>query len=369
MQIPEFKLERYFAKHEFNARYLLCCSDCESFSIAEILKLADGAHEKFMHHSLSYTESSGHPELKQAIVEIYENINTEQILVHSGAEEAIFSFMNSTLNRGDHIIVHSPCYQSLYEIANTIGCEMTPWPADEKNGWALDVDFLAKSIKQNTRVIVINCPHNPTGYLMPKEQFENVIEIARKYNLYLFSDEVYRFLEYEPSDRLSAACDLYEKAISLGVMSKAFGLAGLRIGWIATQDRTLYKKMCAFKDFTTICNSAPSEFLATIALRNKEQILQRNLSIIEKNLALLTPFFQKHLALFGWQPTKAGCIAFPELRNGQDVESFCSDLVKKSGVLLLPSTMYNYGQRHFRIGFGRKNMPEALNVFEKFIKE
>ncbi|MFQ5628534.1 MAG: aminotransferase class I/II-fold pyridoxal phosphate-dependent enzyme, partial [bacterium] len=364
MKISDFKLERYFAAHEFNAPYLLCCSACESFTIEDILQFENDACENFMRLGLGYTESPGHPALREAIAGLYANMNAEQILVHSGAEEAIFSFMQVALNRGDHLIVHSPCYQSLYEVARASGCDVTPWPAEENTGWALDIDFLLRAIKKNTKAIAINCPHNPTGYLMPKAQLQQIIEIARSHSLYLFSDEVYRLLEYEPANRLPAACDLFEKAVSLGVMSKAFGLAGLRIGWIATQDRALFEKMSAFKDYTTICNSAPSEFLAAIALRNQDRILQRNLQIIRKNLALLNGFFQRHKNIFAWQPPRAGCIAFPRLKIDQDVENFCAELLEQAGVLLLPASMYGYGDKHFRIGFSRINMPEALAALD-----
>lgn len=195
------------------------------------------------------------------------------------------------------------------------------------------------------------------------------MEIAKAKGLYVFSDEVYRFLEYDPRERLPAAADLYEKGLSLGVMSKTFGLPGLRIGWIAVRDRELLRKLAAFKDFTTICNSAPSEFLSALALRHREVLIKRNLEIVRKNLEILDAFFEKYAGLFEWVRPGAGPIAFPELRPELDVEEFCVNLAEKSGVLLLPGTMYDIGGRHFRIGFGRKNMPEVLKEFGKYIEE
>jgi len=360
MKIPAFKLERFFAHYEFKAPYLLCSSDCESFSIQQLLALEEGAAEAFQRQWLGYTESTGSPDLKQAIARLYQSIKPDQVLVHAGAEEAIFIFMNVALTAGDHVIVHYPCYQSLVEIAQALGCQVTQWQTFEEEDWELDLDFLRRELKPQTKAIIINCPHNPTGYLMSRQKLEQIIEIARKGRIWLFSDEVYRGLEYRAEDRLPAACDLYERAVSLGVMSKTYGLAGLRIGWIATRNRKIYEAMAAFKDYTSICNSAPSEFLATLALGHQEKIAGRNLEIIRHNLALLNDFFAARADIFHWRPPRAGSIAFPSLNINQDVEAFCLDLVEKQGVLLLPGNYYDFGHRNFRIGFGRRNMPEAL---------
>jgi len=368
MKISPFQLERYFAKYEFKAPYLLCTSDCESMTIEELLAFEEGSFEKFKKHWLGYTESEGNPELKREIVKLYESMDPSNILVHSGAEEAIFTFMNSALKTGDHVIVHYPCYQSLFEIAKAIGCEVTKWEAVEENNWELDLDFLKKNIKSNTRAIIINCPHNPTGYLMSREKLLDLVDIARKQNLLLFSDEVYRFLEYDENDRLPAACDIYENAVSVGVMSKTFGLAGLRIGWAATKNRKIFDEMASFKDYTSICSSAPSEFLASVALRHRDKIVERNRSIVLKNLKILDEFFDSYMDIFNWQRPKAGSIAFPGLKGNIDAESFCMDLVEKSGVLLLPSNYFGFGNKNFRIGFGRLNLPECVEKLDMYMK-
>ncbi len=369
MKIQPFKLERFFAKYEFSTPYLLCCSDCESVSVQELLNLEPGSSEAFHKLWLGYTESQGNSELRQEIAQLYQQIIPDQILVHSGAEEAIFIFMNVALERGDHVIVHDPCYQSLREVASSIGCEVTKWTAQEQDNWELDIDFLKQHLRDNTKAIVINCPHNPTGYLMSHEKFMQVIEIAREHEILLFSDEVYRGLEYHEEDRLLAACDLYDHAISLGVMSKTYGLAGLRIGWIATQDQDTYRQMASYKDYTSICSSAPSEFLATLALRYKEKLVQRNREIVFNNLHLLNRFFFTYSHLFDWVAPKAGPIAFPRLNIDKDAEEFCLDLAEKKGVLLLPSNYYDFGDKHFRIGFGRKNITEGLEKIEEYFHE
>jgi aspartate/methionine/tyrosine aminotransferase len=367
MQLPPFKLERYFAQYEFSVHYLLCSSDCESLSIGDLLALEPGAEEVFQRHWLGYTESQGAPSLRGGISHIYSGIRPEQILVHSGAEEAIFLFMQAALRPGDHVIVHWPCYQSLSEVAKSLGARVSFWEARAENNWALDLDELNRLIRPETRAIVVNTPHNPTGYLMPQDDFTALNALAQEHNLLLFSDEVYRELEYDPADRLPAACDINPSAISLGVMSKTYGLAGLRIGWIATQNSGVLQKMAALKDYTTICNSAPSEFLAELALRHREKLAARNLDIISDNLALLDAFFSRHARQFDWVRPKAGPIAFPRLLTG-DIENFCDGLVKTTGLLLLPGTLYDHPGNHFRLGYARSNLPEALARFDEFLQ-
>ena len=369
MRIKEFKLEEYFAKYEFTAKYLLCTSDCESFSVKELLELDDGSLEELNKLRLGYTESLGHPILRKEISKLYKTIDIEDVIVFSGAEEGIFIYMNVLLKKEDHIIVQFPAYQSLFEIANAIGCEVTKWTMTDENDWELDLEFLESNIKQNTKCIVLNFPHNPTGYLISKEKYNKIIEVAKQNDIYIFSDEVYRFLEYDENDRLPPMCDLYSKAVSLGVMSKSFGLAGLRIGWIASKNQSLLKQVASFKNYTTICNSALSEFFAILALRNKENIVKRNLEIIQNNLKLLDEFFKKYHNLFQWIRPKAGSIAFPRIIGGKSIDDFCKELLKSKGVLLMPSSNYGYGDNHFRIGFGRKNMPESLLKLEEFITE
>jgi aspartate/methionine/tyrosine aminotransferase len=201
---------------------------------------------------------------------------------------------------------------------------------------------------------------------MPQADFRLLNEMLASRGVLLFSDEVYRGLEYDPAARLPGACELNPTAVSLGVMSKTYGLAGLRLGWIATQDASVYERMAALKDYTTICTSAPSEYLAELALRHRDRIAGRNLGIIRDNLALLDAFFAAHPDRFEWTRPGAGPIAFPRLLGGE-VERFCDELVTASGVLLLPGTMYDHPGNHFRLGFARRNMPQALEQLEGYL--
>ncbi|MCK5541515.1 MAG: aminotransferase class I/II-fold pyridoxal phosphate-dependent enzyme [Desulfobacterales bacterium] len=369
MKIEKFKLERFFAKYEFAAKYLLCCSDCEGLTKKELLNLADTKSlDLWESLTLGYTESQGHPALRQEISLLYEDIYPSEILV-AAPEGAIFIAMNTILAPNDHIIVTYPGYQSLFEIANSIGCSVSKWEPDyDTNGFSFDIEKLVPLIQKNTKMIIINFPHNPTGVPLDQEQIKTIVKIANNNNIILFADEMYQFLEHDKNDRIGSICDLYENGISLCGMSKSFSLAGLRIGWLATKNKIFYKKACEFKDYTTICNSAPSEILAIMGLRAKDKIIKQNLELIKTNLDLLDSFFEKYKSLFDWHRPIAGPIAFPKLKLDKSVSLFCKELLEQKSVLLLPSDLYGYKSNHFRIGFARKNVPQSLDKFEEYIK-
>jgi len=366
MHLGPFKLERYFAHYEFNVRYLLSSSDCESMTIGELLAMEKGADEQFKQHWLGYTESNGSPSLRVEISHIYQTINPDKVLVFNGAEEAIFLFMQTVLQPGDHVIVHRPCYQSLFEVAQGLGCEVSPWLAREQEGWRLDLEELEQMVRPTTRLIVLNTPHNPTGWLMPQDDLEHLCRFTEKRGILLFSDEVYRESEHDPRATLSAACDLSSLAFSLGVTSKTYGLPGLRIGWLATHQNDLLRSISTFKDYTTICNSAPSEFLAEVALRHRLELADRSRCTILNNLVVLDKFFSKYSDVFSWVRPVAGPIGFPRL-HGEPADEFCRQLIEQQGVLLLPGSLFDDPGNHFRIGFGRKNLPRAIEKLEEFL--
>jgi aspartate/methionine/tyrosine aminotransferase len=366
MTIKPFELERYFAKYEFSVKYQLSPSDCESLSLKEILHLADNQTKKMWSNlKLGYTQSLGLPILRSEIAKLYKGVNIDNILT-TVPEEGIFIALNCLLNKGDRIICTYPSYQSLYEIARFKGCKIDKWLPCKKN-WQFDIDDLAEKIKPNTKMIIFNFPHNPTGYLPPKKDFLKIIKLAKKHNIFVFSDEMYRFLEHNTKDRLPSACEIYKNAISLFGMSKTFGMPGVRTGWLITKNKKLYQKFITFKDYTTICASAPSEILSLIALRAKSKIINRNLKTIKTNLVILDKFFKKHSGLFSWVKPKAGSISFPKILFNSNSVDFCKEIIKKAGVMLAPSTVFDYGTKHFRLGFGRKNMPKAIKQLEKYL--
>jgi aspartate/methionine/tyrosine aminotransferase len=360
MRPDPFLLERYFAAREFSAPYQLSGSDCETLSVGELLGFDPEAPQRLQELRLGYTETEGAPELRRAIAGLYEAITARGVLVHAGAQEGIFTLVNGVLRPGDHAIVQWPCYQSLFELPRAARAEVTPWRADPAT-WAPDPDDLPRLVRPGTRLLVINSPHNPTGYQFDRGAFDAIVAFARRHGLIVLSDEVYRGLEYRDDDRLPAMGDVYERGVSLGVMSKAYGLAGLRIGWLASRDEALLAEAAAIKDYTTICSSGPSELLATVALGARAPILARNRAIVTRNLDLVRGFFARRAGLFRWVRPRAGPVTYPTLLGDETVEGFCARVLDAAGVLLLPGTVFDASSREIRLGFGRLDTPEALD--------
>jgi len=279
--VQGLRLERFFAELGPRARHLLCTSDIEPLRLRELLDLADpGTRELWDGLALGYTEPGGMPALRAEIAGTYTAIEPDEVVTFTGADEAIFLALNAILRPGDHAVVTWPAYQSLQEVAYAAGADVTLLPLDRDSGWALDLDALRRAIRPTTRVVIVNFPHNPTGALPDRATLDAAEAIAAEVGACFFSDEVYRHLEYDAADLLPAAADYGGQAVSVGVMSKAFGLAGLRIGWIATKDRDLLERISTYKEYISACNSAPSEVLALIALRARAVLFDRSLGLL-----------------------------------------------------------------------------------------
>jgi aspartate/methionine/tyrosine aminotransferase len=366
VKIAPFRIEQYYAVHEFTAPYMLSSSDAESVTTAELLALEPDAEERLLAQRLGYTESVGAPELRAAIAPVYETLSPDDVVVVAAAEEGIFVAYHALLEPGDHVVVETPCYESALQVALSAGATVSEWRRSANNGWAHDLDSLRTVLRPDTKLVYINSPHNPTGMLMSREVLDGVVALCAERGAWLFSDEVYRELEHDPADRLPSACDLYERALSLGSMSKTYGLPGLRLGWLAGRDREALQCIVDLKHYTTICSSAPSELLSALALRHRDVLADRNRGIVLANLPLLDAFFERHADVLSWVRPTAGPIGFPRLRGADDATAFCEQLVAAEGVLLLPGAVYDE-PGHVRVGFGRSAMPEALERLERFI--
>jgi len=369
----DFALEVYFSKWEFAAKYNLAGSDGENMTLAELLELA-GPEDRAAFESLSlgYTETFGAPALRAEIAQTYDTVRPEHLLCFAGAEEGIYVAMRVLLNPGDHAIVITPNYQAAETVPLSI-CEVTGVPLDIDRNWDLDMDLLRAALRPNTKLISINFPNNPTGKIIPRAVFDAIVDICRSRGIWLFSDEVYRLIERDPSLRLPQAADAYERGVSLNVMSKAYGLAGLRIGWLACKDRATLVRFEHYKHFLSICNSAPSEVLARIALRARQKILDRNRRVIRDNLAVLDRFFADYEDFFDWREPDGGCVAFIRYKGVEGVEEFTRRLVEESGVLFLPSSIYRselgpVPENCLRVGFGRSHVPKGLTALRNWFE-
>jgi aspartate/methionine/tyrosine aminotransferase len=288
------------------------------------------------------------------------------VLTVAAAEEGIFTSDHALLGPGDHAVVEAPCYGSAIEVAHSTGAAVSLWQRRYEDAWHYDVEALERLLRPDTRLVYINSPHNPTGTQMPLAAFERIVELARERSIVLFSDEVYRGLEHDPADRLPAACDVYDHAVSLGSVSKAYGLPGLRIGWLASRDRALLERIRALKLYTTICSSAPSEILVALALRHGDLLVERSRRLLLGNLPLLVAFLERHAELFDWIRPTAGPVGFPRVHGDFDVEAWCEQTAERANVLLLPGAVYEQPE-HVRLGFGRANLGQAVERLDEYL--
>ncbi len=368
-QFPDFRLETHFAKWEFSAQHHLTASDAEAMSLAELLDMAEDAdRHAFQNMWLGYTETWGAPVLRAEIARTYAGRSADDILCFAGASEGIFAANSVLLERGDHSIVVTPNYQS-HETLPSMICEATGVPLEPADGWSLDIDRIKAAIRPNTKLVTINFPHNPTGAILPLDRYRALIDLCRLRGIWILHDEIFHGLGPSGAQHLPFVADEYERGLSLGVMSKSYGLPGLRIGWIACQNRDVLSRMERMKHYLSICNSGPSEHLARIALKARDRILARNNAILDENLPKWDAFFARHPHLFDWSRPDGSCMGYPRYKGPEGVEEFARRLVEEAGVLVLPSTIYrselgDTPTDRFRIGFGRTGLDAGLAALE-----
>lgn len=371
--LPDFRLEVHLGRWEFAARHHLTASDAQTLTVGELLELAGpGAREELDALALGYLPTWGSDPLREAIAATYETVAPGEVLAFAGAEEALFWALQELVGPGEHAVVTVPGYQSAESVPLATGAEVSGLALDPAAGWALDLDALEALLRPQTRLVAVNIPNNPTGALPDRATFAALAALCEERGIRLFSDEVYRGLELDPARVLPQAADLSRTALSLNVMSKAYGLPGLRVGWLACHDVALLERLERRKHYTSICNAGPSELLATLALRHGDAIRARNRAIIAENLPRFDAFFARHEDLFAWEHPQGGCVCFPAYRGPDGVEALCQGLLERAGVVLLPASLYASDLApvptdRFRIGVGRRDPQPALAAFDAFL--
>jgi aspartate/methionine/tyrosine aminotransferase len=333
----------------------------------EILGLADAECLKLWDNlDLGYNDYRGHVKLREAITERYRCIGADDVLVVT-PEEGLFIVFNVLLDPGDEAIVIQPTLPSMHEIPRAIGCTVIPWMLEPTDwGWRLDIDFLSRNISPKTKLITLNIPNNPTGYMPVLADIQRIASIADKTGAWILCEETYRGMEHDPGAYLPSFADVYPRAVSLGGVNK-IGLAGARIGWLASQNRSAIAEFFGFKDYTTLCPSASSEILALIAMRNFAHLADRNRKIILENVGLAEGFFNSRPEWFNWILPNGGSTSFPELKHPYRVGDLCDRAASEASILVIPDRIFSINQNRFRIGFGRRNFGQALAMFSDFM--
>lgn len=370
--MQEFVLANWFSRWQGSPRYNLAASDSETLNIPALLAMADEEDTaRWNSLRLGYTDPFGSDWLRRSISGLYHAVSHDQIACFAGAQEGLFCAMHALLRVGDHAIVVAPNYQMSESVPAEI-CQVSAVALDKASGWSLSIDAVEAAIRPNTRLVSVNFPNNPTGAILPMEQWHELVSLCRHYGLWLFSDEVYRLIERDPSRRLPPVADFYEKGVSLGVVSKAYGLAGLRLGWLASQDSAVLRRAATVRQHLSGSGAVPSEVLANIAIKATERIVGRNRALAEGNLELLDRFMCRHSDVFDWVSPQGGVVAFPHYRGREGVQQFAEKLAESADILILPGSAFESTRAcvpadHFRIGFGRADLPEALDAFADYL--
>ena len=368
MHITPFATEQYYAQYEFSAPHMLSASDCQTVSVGELLELAGLPAHVFRDLMLGYTEAQGHPELRAAVAATHADVRPDDVIILGAPEEGIFLAMHALLSPGDEAIVLAPAYDSLRNLAAHVCGTAHAWQlATTDDGWELDFAALRAAINARTKLLVVNFPHNPTGFLPTREQFEAIVDIASRNDIWLLCDEMYRGLEYGARPQLPSAADLYARSVVLAGLSKTYGLPGLRTGWLVVRDPQTRDALVNWKHYTTICPPAPSELLAQAALSAREQLITRNAARIRANLQLVEPFFDRWSDHFTWRPPLAGSVALAGIRVPSATD-YCHRLAQAAGVVLLPGGHMGIADTYVRFGFGRETCGGALAHYDQWLE-
>ena len=275
------------------------------------------------------------------------------------------------IHNGDHAVIITPSYQSLEEGVKYAGGTVTRVGLTPENNWQIDVDAVRNAIQDNTKYLIFNDPHNPSGSLLKENIKKELVSIAEEKDILILSDEVYRLLEINPDDRSNSIAEMTQNGIALGTMAKPWGAGGACIGWAVCQDKTIIEKIRKAQHLFAVCVSRAGEIQARMVVRASNQIIERNINIIKDNLKLLDVFFDENSDLFEWMKPEAGGTGFVKVKGPITSDELAKELLEE-GILVFPSYIFDCEdnlKQYFRIGFSRKTMPAALDAFKEFVDE
>lgn len=379
--LTDFELKSFFSSEiAHQAHGTISPSYADLMSVEELLALEADAAERYLAQTLSYTRPNGSPQLRAAIA-AYSNgqnlavgnsatpLQEHHITVTSGSDEAIFMVMAVWLGEQPdaHVIVHTPIYQSLLTLPPNYGAQVSEWPAAENDGWRPSLELLHDLLRPNTRMVVVNFPHNPTGWHPEPSYIRELIALAESRDILLVADEVYAELRLHAQTQFECLAGLSSQALSIGSMSKAFAMPGVRVGWIATQNTEFTRRAARLHQYLNTYPAQPSEFLTLLALRHTEQILQRNCAIAQANYAQLTSLLDAVPHLIQWHKPVAGVVCYPRWLGGESTEVLTEQFLQATGWLIAPSARFLAGDHHFRIGYGTRSFARWFPLLHDFL--
>ncbi len=360
MQIETFKLEKWINENSEVARYDLSTTCVKALSINDLAEICDENFDKMFKLKLNYGQLYGTDALRNAICKLYGNQKSENITVTLGGIGANSLVIQTLVEKGDKVVCICPCYQQAYSLPKIYGANVHLVFLNSKD-WSLDIENFKQIVGNDTKLICLTNPNNPSGRIL--NELDEVINIAKTCGAYVWADEVYRGLSHNNNPYSKSVADVYDKGISTGSMSKAYSLAGVRLGWVCANPE-LIEKINSNREYNTISISAIDDFVATVALENHEKIVQRNLEIIEKNKQILADFVRSSKNL-SWVEPNAGSIACINYDFDTNSIDFCKKIQMETGILLIPAQCFDMNEKFFRIGYGmeEKILQEVLGKF------
>lgn len=351
MHIEPFKVEIWMNEWETQCTYNLAETCVASITIEELLQLSGRNSDDLsalLGMKMTYGEIEGSTRLRTAIATLYEAQRIENITVTHGTIAANTLVHKALVSAGDHVVTIVPTYQQHYSIPASIGAQVVPLRLQAKDGFLPDLDQLRALVTPQTKLIALTNPNNPSGALIPRGMLEEIAQIARDVDAYVLCDEVYRGTAQTGDGMSTPIVDVYEKGISTGGMSKAYSLAGLRVGWIVAPPEVT-EKIMIHRDYDTISVGKISDHFAAMALENKDKILARSHRITRDNLSLLANWVAAQSRV-DWVKPQAGTTAMLKLDVPMTARAFCIDLLEKTGVMLTPGDAFDM-EGYVRIGY------------------
>lgn len=349
LEIAPALLEKWMREYYFETDIDIGSSGVESFSLGELRKLV-GIEQADL-DSLVFDDSPtlGAPGLREAIARRWADGRRERVIATHGSSEAIYLTMNALLQAGDEIVVLDPCYQQLFSIAESIGCVVKRWPLLFEHHFIPNVEEAKRLIDRRTRMVVVNSPHNPTGAMLDWEDRQRLIDAVAQVGAYLVWDGAFAELTYS-GPRLADPSTVYDRCVSIGTLSKAYGLPGLRVGWcLASPD--LLERFAHFRDYTILHLSPLTELIAQRVVENADLLVRLRMEQARNNLSILTEWIGRHSGSVRWVPPKGGVCGFLRLCAVQDVDALCRRLACECRTLLVPGTCFS-APGYVRLGFG-----------------
>jgi aspartate/methionine/tyrosine aminotransferase len=365
MQLKPFLLDMWLDSFEHNIEFNLAASTGPSWTLNEILNLAGAEErERFLNHKVVYSRPAGAEGLRAAIAEM-QGVDIESVQVVTGASEALLVLMWLAAEPGANVILPRPGYPPFSALPESLRLEIRYYDIRKENGFQIDPDEIKWLVDRNTKLIIVNSPHNPTGATITDEELEDLHELTSSRGIQLVSDEVYHPVYHGRATKSAARLP---HATVIHDFSKAFPLAGVRTGWMIEHDRKQRERYWNARAVFSISNNTSGEILAEIAMRHRDTVLKRTQETATKNLQQLERFMAEHRDVLGWIPPRGGMTAFPWLLTGEDSRALCQAAAEE-GILLAPGDCFD-APPHFRLGFAAMTdrFPAALDRLGEFVK-